>query len=330
MSSSPAVHLADLHKSFRGRQGHCVTAVDGLSLDIRPGEVVALLGPNGAGKTTTIDMILGLANPFGGAVEVFGRPPRDAVAHGLVAAVMQTGGLLPDLTVRETVEITASLFSHSVRVAEAVERAGLESLASRQVRKCSGGEKQRIRFAMALVCDPALMILDEPTTGMDVEARRSFWQAIHADAALGRTVLFATHYLEEADEFADRIILMRSGRIVADGTGAQIRAMVSGRTLRATLKPGIDRGKVLGILGGLDLQAVEVLGSALTVVADDTDPVALALLREGAAADLDISSRGLEDAFIALTSSTGTTGAIGSGTTAGAPPLAHSHQKVLA
>lgn len=303
MSSSPAVHLADLHKSFRGRQGHCVTAVDGLSLDIRPGEVVALLGPNGAGKTTTIDMILGLANPSGGAVEVFGRPPRDAVAHGLVAAVMQTGGLLPDLTVRETVEITASLFSHSVRVAEAVERAGLESLASRQVRKCSGGEKQRIRFAMALVCDPTLMILDEPTTGMDVEARRSFWQAIHADAALGRTVLFATHYLEEADEFADRIILMRSG---------------------------IDRGKVLGILGGLDLQAVEVLGSALTVVADDTDPVALALLREGAAADLDISSRGLEDAFIALTSSTGTTGAIGSGTTAGAPPLAHSHQKVLA
>ncbi len=302
MSSFPAIHLDNLHKTFPGGHGRPVSAVDGIDLDIEPGEVVALLGPNGAGKTTTIDTILGLAAPSSGEAEVFGMPPRQAVAHGLVAAVMQTGGLLPDLSVQETVEITASLFAHAVPVAEAIERAGLGPLASRQVRKCSGGEKQRLRFAMALVCDPALMILDEPTTGMDVEARRSFWQAIHADAELGRTVLFATHYLEEADEFANRIILMRQGRIVADGTSAQIRAMVSGRTLRATLSPGVDQAAVRRILSGLSVSELDVLGNSLTVVADDTDPVALALLQAGAATDLDITSRGLEDAFMALTS----------------------------
>ncbi|MCI1747208.1 MAG: ABC transporter ATP-binding protein [Acidipropionibacterium sp.] len=353
MSSFPAIHLDDLHKTFPGgRGGHGgrqrsggprkpdgrrapVTAVDGIDLRVSPGEVVALLGPNGAGKTTTIDAILGLTAPTSGTVRVFGMAPREAVAHGLVAAVMQTGGLLPDLSVRETVEITASLFTHSVSVSEAIERAGLDGLASRQVRKCSGGEKQRLRFAMALVCDPALMILDEPTTGMDVEARRSFWQAIHADAELGRTVLFATHYLEEADEFADRIILMREGRIVADGTSAQIRAMVSGRTLRATLRPETDRDAVRRLLAGVGVTGLEVLGNSLTVVAQDTDAVAFALLEAGVATDLDITSRGLEDAFVALTSSASSSTTTSSSSSISSPPTrpegsTRSTQEVLA
>ena len=225
-----AVRLTALHKSFGD-----VIAVDGIDLTIRPGEVVALLGPNGAGKTTTIDMILGLSRPTGGEVSTFGMSPRQAVNRGLIAAVMQTAGLLPDITVRETVELTASLFSHRIDTEEAMRRAGVTDFASRIVKKCSGGQQQRLRFAMALVSDPALLILDEPTTGMDVEGRRGFWEAIHADAAHGRTIIFATHYLEEADAFADRIILMRHGRIIADGTAAEIRTSVSGRSLRATL-----------------------------------------------------------------------------------------------
>ena len=303
-----AVRLTDLHKSFGD-----VTAVDGVDLTIRPGEVVALLGPNGAGKTTTIDMILGLSRPTSGDARVFGTTPRQAVDRGLVAAVMQTAGLLPDITVRETVELTGSLFSHRIDTEEAMRRAGGIDFASRIVKKCSGGQQQRLRFAMALVSDPALLILDEPTTGMDVEGRRSFWEAIHADAEHGRTIVFATHYLEEADAFADRIILMRHGRIIADGTAAEIRASVSGRSVRATLTCAPERLRDAltdpQIRG--QVHDVEILGSTLTLSSTDTDAVAALLLSDHLAKDLEITSRGLEDAFVALTSDSASTPSAG-------------------
>ena len=294
-----AVRLTDLHKSFGE-----VTAVDGVDLTIRPGEVVALLGPNGAGKTTTIDMILGLSRPTNGDARVFGMSPRQAVDRGLVAAVMQTAGLLPDITVRETVQLTASLFSHRIDAEEAMHRAGVTDFASRIVKKCSGGQQQRLRFAMALVSDPALLILDEPTTGMDVEGRRSFWEAIHADAERGRTIVFATHYLEEADAFADRIVLMRHGRIIADGTAAEIRASVSGRSLRATLTctPEQLHGALTDLQTRGRIHDIEILGNTLTLSSTDTDAVAALLLGDHLAKDLEITSRGLEDAFMALTS----------------------------
>ena len=165
--------------------------------------------------------------------------PRQAIARGLVAAVMQTGGLLKDLTVRETVQYTASLFADTKPVEDVLESAGITGIAERKVAKCSGGEQQRLRFAMALLSDPALLLLDEPTTGMDVEGRRSFWSAIREDARQGRSVLFATHYLEEADLYADRIMLISDGLVVADGTGSEIKALATGRTVRATLhQPG--------------------------------------------------------------------------------------------
>ncbi len=230
----PAISLGDLTKSFGD-----VHAVRGIDLQIEQGEIVAFLGPNGAGKTTTIDMLLGLSRPTDGSVEVLGLPPRQAIARGLVSAVMQTGGLLKDLTVRETVEYTASLFADTQPVDAVLAHAGITGLADRRVGKCSGGEQQRLRFAMALLSDPALLLLDEPTTGMDVEGRRAFWSAIRRDAEQGRTVLFATHYLEEADQYADRIVLMRKGRIVADGTGCPDQGLAAGRTVRATLRrPG--------------------------------------------------------------------------------------------
>ncbi|TQK71853.1 MULTISPECIES: ABC transporter ATP-binding protein [unclassified Nocardioides] len=290
-----AVRLAGVTKDF-GQ----VQAVRGIDLELHPGEIVAFLGPNGAGKTTTIDMVLGLSRPTTGTVEVLGLEPRKAIARGLVSAVMQTGGLLKDLTVRETVAYTASLFADTRPVDEVLERAGISGIAERRVGKCSGGEQQRLRFAMALLSDPALLLLDEPTTGMDVEGRRSFWSAIRADAATGRTVMFATHYLEEADQYADRIVLISKGRVVADGTGPQIRALASGRTIRAWL-PGADNTAVAAItaLGGVD--HVDLRGESVTIHAKDSDSVARYLLTETDARDVEITAQGIEEAFLSLT-----------------------------
>jgi ABC-2 type transport system ATP-binding protein len=291
-SGTPAVRLTGVTKDF-GR----VHAVRGIDLEIEPGEMVAFLGPNGAGKTTTIDMILGLSRPTAGDVEVLGMQPRQAIARGLVAAVMQTGGLLKDLTVRETVQYTASLFADTKPVDEVLESAGITEIADRRVAKCSGGEQQRLRFAMALLSDPALLLLDEPTTGMDVEGRRSFWSAIREDAQQGRSVLFATHYLEEADQYADRIILISNGLVVADGTGSEIKALATGRMVRATLRDADTNA--LSALGGVD--TVEVRGDQVYVHAKDSDAVARYLLNETEARDLEIVARGLEDAFLSLT-----------------------------
>jgi ABC-2 type transport system ATP-binding protein len=289
---SPAVALRGVTKAFGP-----VQAVRGIDLEIQPGVVVAFLGPNGAGKTTTIDMVLGLSQPTSGTVEVLGLPPRAAVARGLVSAVMQTGGLLKDLTVRETAQYMASLFVDSGDVDDALRRAGISHLADRRVGKCSGGEQQRLRFALALLPDPALLLLDEPTTGMDVEGRRSFWAAIREDAQQGRTVLFATHYLEEADQYADRIVLVRKGQVVADGSGAEIKALATGRTVRATWHDADPAA--LHAIGGVD--SVEVRGDSVLVHAKDSDAVARWLLTETDARDLEINAKGIEEAFLSLT-----------------------------
>jgi ABC-2 type transport system ATP-binding protein len=276
-----------------------VTAVDGIDLRIRPGEVVALLGPNGAGKTTTVDMLLGLSRPTSGSVRVYGLPPQDAVALGRISAVMQTGGLLKDYTVEETVRLIAVLFGKPrSAVAAALDRAGIADIGGRLVGKCSGGQQQRLRFAMALLPDPDLLILDEPTTGMDVGGRRDFWDAIREDARGGRTVIFATHYLEEADAYADRIVLVRRGKIVADGTASEVKALAAGRTVRATMAGAalVDWAQVPGV------ESAEVRGDTVHLSGRDSDAIARHLLTRTPAKDLEITSRNLEDAFLALTS----------------------------
>ncbi len=291
-SVAAAVRLEDVERSFGA-----VRAVDGISLRLQLGEITALLGPNGAGKTTTLDMILGLGRPDRGSVSVLGMAPRAAVERGLVAAVLQAGGLLKDLTVGETVELTASLFRQARPAGEVLERAGITPLANRLVGKCSGGEQQRLRFAMALLPDPALMVLDEPTAGMDVEGRHDFWTAIRGDADRGRTVLFATHYLEEADAYADRVILLRRGKIVADGTPAEVRSLSAGRSVRATL-PGADEIALRRLPG---VRAVEIRGDRVIVQTTDSDAVARYLLTATAARDVEVVSQNLEEAFLNLT-----------------------------
>jgi ABC-2 type transport system ATP-binding protein len=287
-----AIDARGLCKSFGA-----VEAVNGIDLRVESGEIVAVLGPNGAGKSTTIDMVLGLSKPDAGSVTIYGRSPRAAIARGWVSAVLQTGGLLKDLTVRETVKMTSSLFAYTRPVGEVLDRAGISAIGNRLVEKCSGGEQQRLRFAMALLSDPGLLVLDEPTSGMDVEGRRDFWTAIRHDAARGRTVVFATHYLEEADAYADRIVLVRRGQIVADGTAAEIKNLAAGRTVRATL-PSADLSTLSGVAG---VTAVEQRGNSVVISTTNSDAVARYLLTLTSGVDVEITSHNLEDAFIALT-----------------------------
>ncbi len=292
-----AVRLTGLEKSYGA-----VRAVQGVDLDIAPGEVVALLGPNGAGKSTTIDMVLGLSRPDAGTAAIFGNDPKRAVADGDVGAMLQSGTLLPDVTVGELVETFAALHKRPLPAAEALGRAGIAELAKRQTRTLSGGEAQRVRFALAVVPDPDLLVLDEPTVAMDVEARRAFWRSMRELTSSGRTVLFATHYLEEADAYADRVVLMRAGRIVADGTAAAIKNQVSGRTI-STRVANPDHDLLAGLPG---VATVEVRGEHVQLGCHDSDAALRALLAAcPGARDVEVHSLDLEDAFIALTTEPG-------------------------
>jgi ABC-2 type transport system ATP-binding protein len=278
-----------------------VEAVRGVDLSIDPGETVALLGPNGAGKSTTIDMLLGLARPDAGTVRLFGRTPAEAVAAGRVGGMLQVGSLIRDLTVRELVVTMASLYPHPLDPDRALELAGLGDVAGRRTQKLSGGQTQRVRFAVALVADPDLLVLDEPTVALDVEARRDFWTAMRHVAESGKTVLFATHYLEEADAYADRIVLMARGRVVADGPTTEIKARVGFRTIRATL-PGADPD-VLRRLPGVAEASVH--GLAVELRCADSDVALRALLAGHAdASDIEVRGAGLEEAFLQLTGDT--------------------------
>jgi ABC-2 type transport system ATP-binding protein len=291
------VRLRRLTKSFRTAK-ETVRAVRGIDLTVAPGSTVALLGPNGAGKTTTIDMVLGLLEPDAGSVEVFGMSPAEAVASGRVAAMLQTGSLIRDLTVRELVDVAASLYPRPLGVDEAIGLAGIEEIAERMTQKLSGGETQRARFAAALVGNPDLLVLDEPTAAMDVEARRGFWATMREFASDGRTVLFATHYLEEADAFADEVILVAQGRVVAQGSPTVIKGMVGGRRIRATLSD-VSVSALEGIVG---VTRAERHGESVSLVCSNSDAAIRELLaRFPKTSDIEIVGAGLEDAFVELT-----------------------------
>ena len=295
--TAAGVRLRGLRKAYDTPSG-TVEAVRDVDLEIAPGETVALLGPNGAGKSTTIDMLLGLQQPDAGTVGVFGAPPHEAVAHGRIGAMLQSGGLLDHLTVRELLTMVANLYPAPLAVGEALARAGVEELAERRTERLSGGQTQRVRFALALVSDPELLVLDEPTVGMDVEARHAFWTAVRGLAGGGATVLFATHYLEEADRYADRVVLMARGEVVADGPATEIKAMVGTRMIRATL-PNASPARLEALPG---VVSVERRGAAVALSCSDSDVAIRALLAaEPDARDIEIGGAALEQAFLQLT-----------------------------
>jgi len=278
-----------------------VRAVDGVDLTVRRGEVVALLGPNGAGKTTTLDTLLGLSTPDSGRVALFGVAPRAAIAAGRVGAVLQTGELLSGVTVRELLSAMRALQPRPVPLAEVVEAAGVGDILDRRVDKLSGGQAQRVRFGLALVGKPDLLVLDEPTAGLDTAARRAFWTAVRGYAAAGRTVLFSTHYLEEADEVADRIVLIANGTVVADGPTTEIRAVAAARVIRVTL-PGVSEDE-LRVLPGVS--TVDIHGASVTLRSAESDTTLRALLTMyPKARDIEVAAAPLADAVLALTEGT--------------------------
>ena len=276
-----------------------VRAVDGLTLALHPGETVALLGPNGAGKSTTLDLLLGLKHPDSGSVRVFGGSPRDAIVGGRVGAMLQSGGLMDEVTVGELVRLACDLHPKPFPVSEVLARASITQLADRKVNKLSGGQQQRVRFALATAGDSDLIVLDEPTTGMDVSARQAFWATMREQADQGRTVLFATHYLEEADAIADRVLVLHRGRLLADGTAAEIKAKAGARRIAFDLEGPIDEPAVreLPFLTSLD-----VSGHTVRIQSSDADATVHALYGLGVyPRNLEVAGLGLEQAFVAIT-----------------------------
>jgi ABC-2 type transport system ATP-binding protein len=281
-----------------------VPAVRSLDLVIAPGETVALLGPNGAGKTTTIDMMLGLIRPDHGTISVFGVPPAKAVQAGWIGGMLQTGAPLDHLRVRELIALTASYYPAPLGVDDVLRLTGADAFAGQRTTKLSGGQGQRVRFAAALVGDPDLLLLDEPTAGIDVEGRRDFWQSMREIAGRGKTVVFATHYLEEADAYADRIVLIAKGSLVADGPATEIKAQAASRTIRGTL-PGADTALLRALPGVL---AADRHGDAVILSCSDADTALRALLAAfPAIRDVEVRGGSLEEAFMELTADHGDT-----------------------
>ncbi|MFE7435895.1 ABC transporter ATP-binding protein [Streptomyces tendae] len=287
-----------------------VRAVDGLTLDLHPGQTVALLGPNGAGKSTTLDLLLGLRRPDTGTVRVLGTEPREAVVAGRVGAMLQSGGLMDEVTVAELVRLACALHPRAHPAAEVLARAGLTKIAERRVDKLSGGQAQRVRFALATAGDSDLIVLDEPTTGMDVTARQAFWATMREQADQGRTVLFATHYLEEADAIADRVLVLHRGRLLADGTAAEIKARAGARRISFDLDAPVDEASLRALpqLTSLTVSdggsAAGAAGSRRTVriQSADADATVHALYGLGLHPhNLEVAGLGLEQAFVALT-----------------------------
>jgi ABC-2 type transport system ATP-binding protein len=291
------ITLSGLTKSFGP-----VKAVRGVDLDIAPGETVALLGPNGAGKSTTIDMMLGLSQPDSGTVAIFGSSPQQAVASGQICGMLQVGNLIPYLSVRELLTEVASLYPRALPVEDVIARTGIADFADRRTNKLSGGQTQRARFALALVSNSDLLVLDEPTVAMDVEGRHQFWTTMRGVAATGKTDIFATHYLEEADEYADRIVLMARGRVVADGPTTEIKSLVGSKVIRATL-PEASVEHLTALAG---VSSVELRGDAVVLSCSDSDTAIRQLLQQfPEVRDIEIAGAGLEQAFLQLTGQQG-------------------------
>ncbi|WP_432185769.1 ABC transporter ATP-binding protein [Streptomyces sp. Tue6028] len=275
-----------------------IRAVDGVNLTIARGETVALLGRNGAGKSTTISLLLGLNEPDEGTVTLFGGRPEESVRAGRVGAMLQDTRPVPRVTVRELVGFVAGRYPAPLPVDEALELAGIADLAARRVDRLSGGQAQRVRFAVALAGNPALIVLDEPTAALDVEARHAFWASMRGYARRGHTVVFSTHYLEEADAHADRIVVIDHGRIVADGTGEQLKRSVGGNLVSVDLAGAGTEG--LALLPGV--VSVEIRGDRARLRTDDSDATVIALAELGAIRGLEVVPASLDDAFMALTS----------------------------
>src|SRR4051794_3997702 len=287
--------VAELRRAVK-RYG-AVTALDGIDFAVRPGEVVALLGPNGAGKTTAVQLLLGLVRASAGEARLFGGDPRGAAARVRTGAMLQVSKVPETLKVREHVDLVSSYYPHPLPRREVMAAAGLAGIEERLFGKLSGGQRQRVLFALALCGDPDLLFLDEPTVGLDVESRRGLWTVIEGKAAEGRSVLLTTHYLEEADALADRIVLIDKGRVIAEGTPAEIKARVVGRKIRCRTSLTLEAAAAVP-----GVRSARREGGITELFTNEADRAVRELLaRDPGLSGLEVEGADLEEAFLALT-----------------------------
>jgi ABC-2 type transport system ATP-binding protein len=274
-----------------------VRALRNVNFGVRAGEVVALLGPNGAGKTTAVKLLLGLLQPNTGKARVFGGDPVNPETRMRTGAMLQVGRVPETLRVREHIDLFSSYYQRRLPLAEVLAAAGLEKLRDRKFGELSGGQKQRVLFALAICGDPDLLFLDEPTVGLDVEARRGLWDEIRKMVDRGKTVLLTTHYLQEADALADRVAVINQGEIIAQGTPSEIKSKTSGKRIRCITS--LDIQSLRQIAG---VREVKEDREAVEITAGEAEPVLRELLaRDASLSGLEVTSAGLEEAFIALT-----------------------------
>jgi ABC-2 type transport system ATP-binding protein len=289
----PAVELVDVHKRYR-----LVEALRGVSVAIGQGEVVAMLGPNGAGKTTSINLMLGLRKPTAGRARLFGLDPTDRRARSRCGVMLQESGVPDTLKVRELVELFGSYYPHPMSSQHAVALAGLEQEANRQVAKLSGGQRRRLYYALAVCGDPEVIFLDEPTVGMDVESRRAFLDTIRSFAGQGKTIVLTTHYLEEADELAERVIVIDRGIVIADGSPAEIKSRVVGK--RVSFRIPMTSGEA--DLRGLPYSNFEIDRGRVRLLSNEPEALLRELFRRGVdIQDLQVVGADLEEAFLVIT-----------------------------
>ena len=292
MIASTVAELKNVSKSYG-----TVQAVKNIDLQIHAGEVVSLLGPNGAGKTTAISMLLGLLKPTSGEALLFGQSPQSTESRTRTGVMLQLSGIPDTLKVKEHIELYSSYYPNPLSMTEVLELSSLTGLEDRWYGKLSGGQKQRLHLALAMCGNPDLVFLDEPTTGLDVASRRALWEQVRGFIHKGRTVVLTTHYLEEADALADRIVVINKGEIIAEGSPIDIKSQTAGRRIRIVSK--LARADVEAIQG---VTSVKQDGAALEILATQAEPVVYKLLQEDpGASGLEVTTAGLEDAFLALT-----------------------------
>ena len=273
-------------------------ALRGVDLAIRPGEVVAMLGPNGAGKTTSISLMLGLRQPTAGEARLFGLPPTDRRARSRCGVMLQESGTTAVLTVAEIVDLFRAYYPAPLPVERAIAMAGLTEQAGARVGTLSGGQRQRLYFALAICGDPEILFLDEPTVGMDVEARRAFVASIQTLAAAGKTIVFTSHYLREAEELAGRIVVIDRGTVIADASPRELKARVPGKKITVVAGRPLARAE----LDGLPASVMSLDGDRASLLSNEPAAVLRELFRRGVdVVDLEVSGADLEEAFLALT-----------------------------
>jgi ABC-2 type transport system ATP-binding protein len=290
---TPAATLTNVGRDYGNH-----TALDGLNYQIQPGQIVALLGPNGAGKTTTVNLILGLLRPTRGQVRVFGTDPQHHRTRARIGAMPQTSALPFAVRVSELVELFSSYYPNPLPLKETLERAGLTGLEQRRAGALSGGQQQRIRFALALCGNPDLLVLDEPTVGLDAELRQHFWTAVRDLSDQGRAVLVTTHYLEEVEALAHEVAVMNHGRIIAQGTPQDIKNRIGEQVIRC--RTTLPESAITSLDG---VKRVNVMPDALEIVADHASSDLLPRLYQldPAIAVLEVRQSSLEEAFLNLT-----------------------------